>query len=241
MLKKASPKLLQIPGRLIGEGQPCFIIAEAGTNHNGSLQTALKLVDAAVGAGVDAVKFQKRDLESLYPDSLLKNANSAEWALHYMLPVLQQTELSDDDFRRIREYCATRGIRFMCTPWDEVSLKLLEELGVEIYKVASADLVNPPLLAAIAGTGKPLILSTGMATLHEIECAVDYLNSLKADFALLHCVSTYPAPFEALNLRFIETLKKFDVPVGYSSHERGIAVPLVALCSALRSSKSTSP
>ncbi len=229
MLKKKTSKLIEIPGRLIGEGQPCFVIAEAGVNHNGNLAMALKLVDAAADAGADAVKFQKRDLKSLYPPSLLQDPNSAEWALHYMLPILQQTELADDDFRRIKERCVQRNIRFMCTPWDEVSLKLLEELEVELYKVASADLVNPPLIQAIARTRKPLILSTGMATMHEIERAVEYLNRLEVDFALLHCVSTYPAPFEALNLRFVDTLKKFDVPVGYSGHERGIAVPLVAL------------
>jgi N-acetylneuraminate synthase len=229
VLQKKPAKHLELPGRLIGEGQPCFVIAEAGVNHNGSLPMALKLVDAAADAGADTVKFQKRDLKSLYPPSLLQDPNSAEWALHYMLPILQQSDLSDDDFRRIKDHCVKRGIRFMCTPWDAVSLKLLEELGVEAYKVASADLVNPPLLAAVAATGKPMILSTGMATWHEIERAVEYLNKLEADFALLHCVSTYPAPFEALNLRFLERLKGFGVPVGYSGHERGIAIPLVAL------------
>src|SRR5262245_35188727 len=229
MLQQTKPKLLEISGRLIGEGQPCFIIAEAGVNHNGSLAMALKLVDAAAEAEADAVKFQKRDLPSLYPASLLQDPNSAEWALHYMLPILQQTELSDDDFRRIKDHCVQRGIRFMCTPWDEVSLKLLEELEVDLYKVASADLVNPPLLAALPGTGKPMLRCTGMPTMPEIELAAAYLNDLGADFALLHCVSTYPAPFEWLNLRFIESLKRFGVPVGYSGHERGIAIPLVAL------------
>lgn len=224
-----SIRYLQVGDRLVGEGQPCFIIAEAGVNHNGSLDMAMQLVDVAVDAGADAVKFQKRELKELYPAELLEDPNIAEWAFQYMLPVLKQTELSADDFRRIKEYCNKRGIRFMCTPWDETSLELLKELGVEVYKVASADLVNLPLLEQIAATGKPMILSTGMATLREIERTVAFLNELGVSFALLHCVSTYPAPFESLNLRFIETLKKFNVPVGYSGHERGIVMPLVAL------------
>jgi sialic acid synthase SpsE/sugar phosphate isomerase/epimerase len=215
--------------RRIGEGEPCFIIAEAGVNHNGSLEMALKLVDVAIEAGADAVKFQKRSLKDLYPADLLENPNTAEWNFRYMLPYLQKVELLDEDFFRIKEYCDEKGIRFMCTPWDETSLELLEEIGVEIYKIASADLVNFPLLDRIAGLGKPMILSTGMATLDEIQRTVDFLKARNASFALLHCVSTYPAPFENLNLRFIETLKQFGVPVGYSGHERGIAIPVVTL------------
>jgi sialic acid synthase SpsE/sugar phosphate isomerase/epimerase len=220
---------LQIGEQRVGPGEPCFVIAEAGVNHNGSLEMALKLVDVAVAAGADAVKFQKRDLAAIYPAALLNDPNSAEWAFQYLLPTLKQTELSDEDFRTIHAYCRERGIRFMCTAWDERSLAFLDELGVEAHKVASADLVNLPLLEKLVATGKPLIASTGMATLHEIERSVAFLKELGASFALLHCVSTYPAPFEHLNLRFLETLKQFGVPVGYSSHERGIAIPLVAL------------
>jgi sialic acid synthase SpsE/sugar phosphate isomerase/epimerase len=223
-----SAKML-VGDRIVGEGHPCFVIAEAGVNHNGSLDMALKLVDVAVAAGADAVKFQKRSLKDLYPKELLDNPNTAEWAFRYMLPILQQSELTDDDFFRIKAHCDERGIRFMCTPWDEASLELIEKLGVEVYKVASADLVNSPLLAKIAATGKPIILSTGMATIDEIEATCRFLESRRVSFALLHAVSTYPAPFESLNLRFIETLKQFGVPVGYSGHERGIAIPLVAL------------
>ncbi len=220
---------LRIGERLVGAGQPCFIIAEAGVNHNGSLDMALQLVDVAVSAGADAVKFQKRELTKLYPPELLNNPNSAEWAFQYMLPILKQTELTNDDFYRLKHHCDERGIRFMCTPWDEDSLTFLDELGQDAFKVASADLINFPLLEKLVETGKPLILSTGMATLHEIERTVNFLKVREASFALLHCVSTYPAPFESLNLRFIETLKQFDVPVGYSGHERGITIPLVAL------------
>lgn len=215
--------------RSVGDDQPCFIIAEAGVNHNGSLEKALQLVDAAAEAGADAVKFQKRNLQSLYPTTLLDDPNSAEWAFQYILPILKATELDAAAFRAIKTHCDQKGILFLCTPWDRESLGLLEELDVPFYKVASADLVNLPLLDEIAATGKPLILSTGMATLDEIECTVDYLQQRRVKFALLHCVSTYPAPFESLNLRFIETLQRFGVPVGYSGHERGIATPLLAL------------
>ena len=220
---------IRIGRRKVGRGHRCFIVAEAGVNHNGSIDMALQLVDVAAGAGADAVKFQKRELKDLYPSKLLEDPNSAEWAFQYLLPILKETELSADDFRRIKQRCDNRGIQFMCTPWDETSLGLLEELEVEVYKVSSADLVNLPLIEQIHATGKPLILSTGMSTLIEIERTVEFLNDLRASFALLHCVSTYPAPFESLNLRFMETLKKFNVPVGYSGHERGTAVALAAL------------
>ena len=220
---------IKIGNQLVGDGHPCFVIAEAGVNHNGDLKLALQLVDIAVAAGADAVKFQKRDLESLYPDKLLNDPNSAEWAFQYMLPILKQTELSEDDFRTIKSHCDEKGIRFMCTPWDGASLDFLEELGQDAIKVASADLINFPLLKRLVATGKPLILSTGMATSHEIEQTVSFLKDQEAQFAILHCVSTYPAPFESLNLRFIETLKRYQVPVGYSGHERGISIPLVAL------------
>ncbi|MCB0191141.1 MAG: N-acetylneuraminate synthase family protein [Anaerolineae bacterium] len=226
---KADANYFYIGDRLVGDNQPCFIIAEAGVNHNGSLDTALKLVDVAVEANADAVKFQKRNLKSLYPLELLNNPNSAEWSFQYLLPILKQTELSYVDFRQIKAHCDRRGIRFMCTPWDEHSLLFLEDIGLEAYKVASADLVNMPLLEKLVETGKPLLLSTGMATLREIERTVTFLEKRRASFALLHCVSTYPAPFENLNLRFIETLKRFGVPVGYSGHERGIAVSVAAL------------
>jgi sialic acid synthase SpsE/sugar phosphate isomerase/epimerase len=224
-----SERALTLSDRQVGHDQPCFVIAEAGINHNGRLDLALQLVDMAADAGADAVKFQKRHLPSLYPSELLENANLAEWSFQYMLPVLESVTLSDEDFAQIRERCDERGIRFMCTPWDEETLRSLEELGVELYKVASADLVNLPLIDAIADTGKPLILSTGMATWDEIERTVAHLGERGADFAILHCVSTYPAPFENLNLKTIERLKAFGVPVGYSSHERGIAMPVAAV------------
>lgn len=220
---------IRVGERIIGCGQPCFIIAEAGVNHNGSLEMALKLVDVAVEAGADAVKFQKRALKNLYPSNLLDDPNSAEPAFQYLLPLLKQIELTNEEFRTIKARCDQLGIRFICTPWDETSLTLLEQLGVDVFKVASADLVNLPLLEQLVQTGKPLIVSTGMATLDEIGSTVNFLKQRAVSFALLHCVSTYPAPLESLNLRFMDTLKQFGVPVGYSSHERGIVIPVAAV------------
>lgn len=213
---------------IIGDNQPCFIIAEAGINHNGDVKMALKLVDYAKESGADAVKFQMRHLPSLYPKSLLIDPNLAEWSFHYILPALKDSELSEHQFREIKQYCHEKNIRFMCTPWDKHSLDFLETLEIELYKISSADFVNLPLIEAVIETRKPMILSTGMSTLSEIERTVEYLKDKKAEFALLHCVSAYPAPFESLNLRFIEQLKRFNVPVGYSSHERGISIPVVA-------------
>lgn len=220
---------IRLPDRLIGQGEPCFIIAEAGINHNGDLGMALDLVDAAAHARADAVKFQLRDLPSLYPENLLKDANLAEWAFQYILPSLKAAELSYDEFSKIKQRCDEQGIRFLCTPWDEPSLAFLQSLDIDLYKVGSGDLVNLPLLEAIASTGVPLILSTGMAVQEEIRRTVVHLRDHGASFALLHCVSTYPAPFESLNLRYMETLREFGVPVGYSGHERGIAIPLAAV------------
>jgi sialic acid synthase SpsE/sugar phosphate isomerase/epimerase len=219
---------IQIGDRLVGDGQPTYIIAEIGVNHNGILQLAFELIDAAIDAGADAVKFQKRDLESLYSKKYLDNANAGEKTLRYLLPILQQVELSDEDYYRLVDYCKRKGITFMCSAFDVKSADFLAGIGVPAFKVASADLTNLPLLDHLAGLGKPLILSTGMSRMEEVEFTVNFLKERKVEFALLHCNSTYPAAFEDINLRFMDQLRRFDVPVGYSGHERGIAVSTVA-------------
>ncbi|OGO28916.1 MAG: hypothetical protein A2Z16_04915 [Chloroflexi bacterium RBG_16_54_18] len=220
--------VLNINGRLVGDGQPTYIIAEIGVNHNGFLDLALKLIDVAVDAEADAVKFQKRDLKALYPRKYLENANAGEKTLRYLLPILQQVELAEDDFHTIVEYCKERNITFLCSAFDMVSADFLENLGVPAYKVASADMTNLPLLEHLVKKGKPLIISTGMSHMHEVEVTVNFLKERRAEFALLHCNSTYPVAFEDINLRFMEQLRRFEVPVGYSGHERGIAVSTVA-------------
>jgi N-acetylneuraminate synthase len=212
----------------VGDGQPTYVIAEIGVNHNGFLDLALKLIDAALEAGADAVKFQKRQLDKLYAKKYLENANAGEKTLNYLLPILQQVELSDEDYYTIVAHCKERRITFLCSAFDPESADFVETLGVPAYKVASADLTNLPLLDVLAQKGKPLILSTGMSRMEEVELTVDFLKQRGVEFALLHCNSTYPAAFEDINLRFMNQLRRFGVPVGYSGHERGIAVSTVA-------------
>jgi len=219
---------IRIGDQLVGDGHPTYIIAEIGVNHNGLLELALQMIDVAVEAGVDAVKFQKRSLESLYAKKYLQNANAGEKTLRYLLPILQRIELSNEAYERIVEYCRDKGITFLCSAFDAASADYTESLGVPAFKVASADLTNIPLLDHLVQKGKPLILSTGMSRMDEVEFTVEFLKSKNARFALLHCNSTYPAAFEDINLRFMDQLRKFDVPVGYSGHERGIAVSTVA-------------
>lgn len=219
---------IKIGDRLVGDGHPTYIIAEIGVNHNGILELAIELIDISLAAGADAVKFQKRMLDNLYPRKYLDNANAGEKTLRYLLPILQQVELSDEGYYKIVDYCRAKGITFMCSAFDIESADFLDALGVPAYKVASADLTNIPLLDHLTAKGKPLILSTGMSRMEEVEFTVNYLKRRDAEFALLHCNSTYPAAFEDINLRFMEQLRRFNVPVGYSGHERGIAISTVA-------------
>ena len=220
--------VIKIGDRLVGEDQPTYIIAEIGVNHNGILPLAIELIDAAVSVGADAVKFQKRNLEKLYAKKYLDDANSGEKTLRYLLPILQQVELPDEAFFEIVDYCREKGITFMCSAFDEESADFIDQLDVPAYKVASADMTNLPLLDHLVKKKKPLIISTGMSRMDEVEYSVNFLKSRQAEFALLHCNSTYPASFEDINLSFMERLKAFNVPVGYSGHERGIAVSTVA-------------
>lgn len=220
--------VIKIGDRLIGDGHPTYIIAEIGVNHNGFIDLALKLIDAAVDAGADAVKFQKRNLKNLYASKYLEDANAGEKTLRYLLPILQQVELQDHDYFQILEYCQAKGITFICSAFDVDSADFLEKLNVPAYKVASADLTNLPLLDHLVQKGKPLILSTGMSRMDEVDITVKFLKERQAEFALLHCNSTYPTAFEDINLRFMDKLKQYEVPVGYSGHERGISVSTVA-------------
>ncbi|OGO42550.1 MAG: hypothetical protein A2W36_04085 [Chloroflexi bacterium RBG_16_58_14] len=220
--------IIKIGDRSVGDSHPPYIIAEIGVNHNGLIDLAIELIDIAVSAGADAVKFQKRQLDKLYAKKYLENANAGEKTLRYLLPILQQVELTDSEYHKIVDYCRAKQITFICSAFDTDSADFLDGLGVPAYKVASADLTNLPLLDHLAAKGKPLILSTGMSRMDEVETTVNFLKKRNAQFALLHCNSTYPAAFEDINLRFMDQLRRFGVPVGYSGHERGIAVSTVA-------------
>ena len=202
-----------------------YVIAEIGNNHNGSLK---ELVDCAFDAGANCVKFQIRNLKTLYRQNSI-DRKGEDLSAEYTLDLLNKFELSKSDHLDIRQYVADKGMTYLCTPWDIESLKILETFNVPAYKVASADFTNLPLIEAILKTDKPLILSTGMSSEDEINQVVSFLKRWENDFALLHCNSTYPAPFEDLNLKFIKKLEKIHNLVGYSGHERGIAVSLAAV------------
>lgn len=206
-----------------------YTIAEIGINHNGSLETALSLIDQAHKAGVDAVKFQKRDLKELYTDSILADHNSAEWTFEYLLPILKETELSKKDYEAIRNHCNELSIELIITPFDLNSANFCNELGVDAFKIGSADMVNYELIERCASFGKPLIISTGMWTSAEIEEAVKKYDELGiTDFFVLLANSTYPTPYESINVGYLKHLKKIHPLVGYSGHERGTFVPIAA-------------
>ena len=180
-------------------GQRVFVVAEIGNNHNGSFEKALEMIDAAANAGSDCVKFQMRNMASVYRKKSL-NKQGDDLGTEYVLDLLERFELSQEEHREVAQYCASKGILYMCTPWDIDSISILEEFDVPAYKVASADLTNLPLIDHLITTKKPLILSTGMSSSEEIKITTSFLNSKKAKFVLLHCNSTYPAPFNDINL-----------------------------------------
>src|SRR3989344_355165 len=226
---------IRIGNRKISHTEPVYIIAEIGLTHQGNVGTAKILVDKAVAAGGDCVKFQKRSMKKIYSDAVLNESVQQEHGVHYTLHHIAKTELSNADMASLYEYTKSKNVDFLCTPWDTESLFFLEELGVNAFKIASADMYNLKLIGQAAGFKKPLIISTGMSFVSEIEQVVDFLNKINASYALLHCNSTYPAPYHDINLNFIKTLqKKFDCPVGYSGHEAGIAVPLAAVAHGAR-------
>jgi N-acetylneuraminate synthase len=218
---------IDIAGRTIGAGRT-YVIAEIGNNHNGSFERAIELIDRAVESGADCAKFQMRHLDEVYRQRTLRK-DGEDLGTEYVLDLLRRFELPVEDHRKLAAYCAQKGIPYMCTPWDGRSVQALESIGVPAYKVASADLTNLPLLDVLCDTGKPLILSTGMSRREEVQITTDFLNSRHAQFVLLHCNSTYPAPYHDIHLKWMEQLRKIHPLIGYSGHERGIAVTQAAV------------
>jgi N-acetylneuraminate synthase/N,N'-diacetyllegionaminate synthase len=224
---------MRIGERTIGAGHACFIVAEAGVNHNGDLEQAKRLVDAAAEAGADAIKFQSFQAESLAssdaPKAVYQIARTGrEGSQREMLHAL---ELSRPAHEALSRHAHERGILFCSTPFDLASADLLVEIGVPFFKVSSGDLTHIPLLRHLARTGKPIVLSTGMADLNEVGSALDVLRAAGArDVALLHCVTEYPAPGAEANLRAMGSMReRFAVPVGYSDHTLGLQVALAAV------------
>ena len=220
---------IKIENQTIGIKHPCYVIAEIGINHNGSIHVAKQLIDAAVNAGANAVKFQKRSLNDLYREDILKTPNIDSQGLEILIGILQEVEFKYEEYKQLIEYCKNKKITFLCTPWDIPSVDFLKQFELPAYKIASADMTNFPLLLHIIKTGKPLIISSGMSKMDEIEKTVSFLEKNDAKFILLHCNSTYPAPIETLNLELIPLLKeKFKILIGYSGHEPGITSTLTA-------------
>lgn len=214
----------------ISDQSPAYVIAEIGNNHNGSLALAYELIERAKYTGANAAKFQMRQLSNTYIETA-RDAIDEDLGSQYTLDLLKKFQLSNDDLFKCFDYCKSIGIEPLCTPWDTSSVQLLSTYGLAAYKVASADLTNYELLNALAQTNKPIILSTGMSSEPQIKYAVDLIDGLINDYALLHCNSAYPAPFKDINLKYMNKLRQISQTgiVGYSGHERGIEVAIAAV------------
>jgi sialic acid synthase SpsE len=223
-----SSRSITIAGREIGAGRPCFVIAEAGINHNGDVKIAAELVEAAAAAGADAIKFQTH----LPEHEMLKGGATAAYVGESLFDLLTRTALSPEGHVEMRDLAARRGIIFMSTPFSREAADYLEGIGVPAFKTGSGELTNIPLQRHIARKGRPMIVSTGMSTPEEIDATVRALQEERAQFALMHCTSTYPTPFEHVQLGCISALQaKYGVPVGFSDHTLGTAISLAAVAS----------
>lgn len=219
---------VRIGERPVGVGQPVYVIGEIGINHNGDLDIAKRLIDVAADAGCDAVKFQKRTPEICVPLDQQSIERDTPWGRMTYLTYRHRVEFGTDEYSEIDLHCAKRGLHWFASPWDVPSVAFLEQMSVVTHKVASASVTDLELLTALRETGKPIILSTGMSTLEEIDKAVETLGTER--LVILHATSTYPLPPAEANLRTIATLsQRYGVPVGYSGHERGLQISLAAV------------
>lgn len=214
-----TPARVELDGRWWGAPARVMVVAELGVNHDGSPEIALRLVDAAVAAGADAVKLQLYRAERLiHPSSAFAEYQKKSSGASSVIEMLRKYELSDADVKRILQYARQRGLVPLVTPFSPEDVALIAQLDMPAIKIASPDLVNWPLLRAAAGLGKPMLVSTGASTLDEVATAIRWLDSWGAQIVLMHCVSTYPAPGELANLSWITELAEFLLPVGYSDH-----------------------
>ena len=219
---------VKIGNRLVGEGEPCFIVAEIGINHNGDLNVAKKLIDAAALAGCDAVKFQKRTPELCVPLEQRNLMRETPWGMISYMEYRERVELGFKEYSEIDAYCRTKGIFWFASPWDIPSVDFLEQFNPVCHKIASAAVTDTEMLKHVAATKRPVILSTGMSTLDQIRAAVALLDPKK--LIITQATSTYPCKTEELNLRAIETLRQeFGVPIGYSGHEVGLQTTCAAV------------
>ncbi len=215
--------VVRIGNKMVGDGQPVFVIAEIGINHNGSLELARKLIDGAVLAGCDAVKFQKRNPEKCVPKDQWYIERDTPWGRMTYIDYRYKVEFGQKEYEAIDRHCKDRGILWFASCWDEDSVAFMEQFDPPCYKIASAAVTDIDLLLEHRATGKPVILSTGMSTTEEIDRAVQVLG--KKNLLIAHTTSTYPCPPEQLNLRVIPVLKQRypECPIGYSGHEVGLS------------------
>lgn len=219
---------LQIGRWTVGEGRPVYVIGEIGLNHNGDVEIAKRLIDVAAVAGVQAVKFQKRTPAISTPEHMKDVPRETPWGTMTYLEYRYRVEFEQEQYAEIGAYADSRGLDWYASPWDEPAVDFLEQMDVVAHKVASASVTDKGLLRRLAATGKPIILSTGMSTLEQIDAAVEILGTDR--LLMLHATSTYPLPPEEANLLMISTLKqRYGVPVGYSGHEPGLQISLGAV------------
>ncbi len=220
-------RAVKIGNKIVGDGYPCFIIAEIGINHNGSINMAKSLIDMAVECGCDAVKFQKRTVDIVYTkEELAKERRSVFGNTNGDLK--RGLEFGESEYTEIDNYCKEKGIMWFASCWDENSVDFIENFNPPCYKIASASLTDDSLLSYTKSKGKPILLSTGMSTMEEIKNAVNILG--EDNLIIYHCTSTYPSNNDEQNLNVIKTLRKdFNCPIGFSGHERGLAPSLIAV------------
>jgi N-acetylneuraminate synthase len=220
---------VSIGSHRVGADAPVYVIAEIGLNHNGDVELAKRLIDVAADAGAQAVKFQKRTPEISTPEHMREVRRETPWGEMSYLEYRYRVEFDREQYIEIGDHATLRGLDWFASPWDAPAVEFLEDLNVVAHKVASASVTDHELLRALAATGKPIILSTGMSTLEQVDAAVEVLGT--DDLVILHATSTYPLPPEEANLRTIGTLQQRypAVPVGYSGHERGLQISLAAV------------
>lgn len=221
--------MITIGANAIGPGNPVYVIAEIGLNHNGDVEIAKRLIDVAAQSGAQAVKFQKRTPEISTPDHMKSVPRETPWGTMTYLDYRYRVEFTRDQYVEIGDHATLLGLDWFASPWDEPSVVFLEDLNVVAHKVASASVTDVSMLRALSATGKPIILSTGMSTIEQIDAAVDAIGT--ENLVVLHATSTYPLPPEEANLRMITTLQERypGVPIGYSGHERGLQLSIAAV------------
>jgi N-acetylneuraminate synthase len=229
-LEPSEMKTLSIGDHTVGDGEPCFIIGEIGINHNGDLDVTKQLIDVAVSAGADAVKFQKRTIDVVYSAEELERPRENPFG-ETNGQLKHGLEFDQAGYEEIDRYCKEKGIMWFASCWDEASVDFIDAFDPPCYKVASASFTDADLIRYTAAKGRPMIISTGMGTEEQVARLVEILEeAAPGNYALMHTVSTYPAEIDELNLSTVMTLReKFNVPIGYSGHERGVVESVMSV------------